>query len=208
MPVNVAEWAMAELVRHPNIQQKLQEELDNVVGKERAVSEADFPALPYLWCVMKETFRMHPAGPFGVPRMSTVATKVAGYDIPAGTQVMVSNTELGMNPSLWPDPEVFRPERWQDTNPTILQDPELRINPFGIGRRSCPGANLGTQLVLLCVSNLVHAFHWTPARGQRCQDIDMRISFEGLMPMLTTLKPLATARMHEPPPLPASASLH
>ena len=204
VPVNISEWAMAELVCHPEIQQKLQEELNNVVGNKRAVTESDIPKLPYLWCVIKETFRMHPAGPFGVPRMSIVATKVAGYDIPAGTQVMVSNTELGMNPSIWSDPELFKPERWQEgpNMAILLQDPELRINPFGIGRRSCPGAGLGTHLVMLCVANLVHAFNWTPAHGRRCQDVDMRINFEGLMPMLTTLKPIATARMHEPPLLP------
>lgn len=190
VPVNIAEWAMAELVRRPEIQAKLRGEIDEVVGKDRAVEERDIPNLPYLRCVIKETFRMHPAGPFGVPRMNMEPAKVAGYDIPAFTYVMISNTELGMSSSIWPeDAAVFKPERWDARQP--IQDPALRINPFGVGRRSCAGAALGSTLVLLSVATLVQRFQWAPSRAE----VDMRVSFTGLMPMLVPLKPIATARI-------------
>lgn len=198
VPVNISEWAMAELVRHPEIQQKLQHEMDDVVGRGRAVQESDIPNLPYLKCVVMEVFRVHPAGPFGVPRMNMVAAKVAGYDIPACTYVMISNTELGMSSNIWPyDAEQFRPERWEEKAAGALQqlqDPELRINPFGVGRRSCPGAALGSTLVLLCVASLVQSFHWGPGNGQKREDVDMRVAYTGLMPMQTSLKPLAIPR--------------
>lgn len=136
---------------------------------------------------------MHPAGPFGVPRMNTVPAKVAGYDIPAFTFIMISNTELGMSSSIWPhDAGKFRPERWEAGQP--LQDPELRINPFGLGRRSCAGAALGSTLVMLSVATLVQSFHWGPGHGQKREDVDMRVAVTGLMPMQVPLKPLATPR--------------
>jgi cytochrome P450 len=198
VPVNITEWAMAELVRHPEIQRKVQQEIDDVVGSERAVRESDIPHLPYLTCVVKEVFRVHPAGPFGVPRMNMVPAKAAAYDIPAFTYVMISNTELGVSSSIWPrgDAEQFRPERWEvnDAEQLQIQDPELRINPFGLGRRSCAGAELGSTLVLLCVATLVQSFHWGPGHGQNREDIDMRPAFQGLMPMQTPLIALATPR--------------
>ncbi|KAJ0910809.1 putative cytochrome P450 [Helianthus annuus] len=58
------EWAMAEVIKHPHVLRKIQEELDNVVGPDRMVSESDLSNLNYLRCVVRETFRMHPAGPF------------------------------------------------------------------------------------------------------------------------------------------------
>nr|QDH76482.1 coumarate 3-hydroxylase [Populus hybrid cultivar]CAP47423.1 coumarate 3-hydroxylase [Populus x canadensis] len=54
------EWAMAELVRNPRIQQKAQEEIERVVGRDRVMNETDFPHLPYLQCITKEALRLHP----------------------------------------------------------------------------------------------------------------------------------------------------
>jgi cytochrome P450 len=127
--------------------------------------------------------------------MNMVPAKLAGYDIPAFTYVMISNIELGVNSSIWPrDAEQFRPERWEVNAVQQLQDPELRINPFGLGRRSCPGMALGSTLVLLCLATLVQSFHWGPDHGQNREDIDMRAAIHGLMPMQTPLKALATPR--------------
>ncbi|OAE33428.1 hypothetical protein AXG93_2852s1470 [Marchantia polymorpha subsp. ruderalis] len=74
-------WAITELLRHPNFMERLQSELDDVIGKERLVEEADLQKLEYLEAVVKETLRLHPVGVI-VPRYSMEATKVAGYDIP------------------------------------------------------------------------------------------------------------------------------
>ena len=201
VPVYVSEWVMAELVKNPEMQLKLQKELDSVVGTgsegggPRMVRDSDLPNLPYLKCVLKEVFRFHPPGAFGLPRLSVAATKLKGYDIPTGTLMLVSVGELGKSSKFWTDPHVFRPERWEGSNPSHLSDPEhMRIFPFGAGRRACAGANLGTSLVLLVVANLVHRFTWVPSHGIRPENIDMSVSIADVSPLLTPLRTIATPR--------------
>ena len=64
------EWAMAELINNPKIMKKAVEEIDRVVGKERLLRESDIPNLPYLQSIVKESLRLHPAGPL-IHRLST-----------------------------------------------------------------------------------------------------------------------------------------
>ncbi|KAH7578059.1 hypothetical protein JRO89_XS01G0335500 [Xanthoceras sorbifolium] len=105
------EWAMAEVIKYPRVLAKIQEELDSVVGPNRLVNEADLAHLNYLRCVVRETFRMHPAGPFLIPHESLRATTINGYHIPAKTRVFINTHGLGRNPKIWADVEEFRPER-------------------------------------------------------------------------------------------------
>lgn len=142
-----------------------------------------------------QVFRLHPAGPFGVPRMNPLPAKVRGYDIPAFSTVMVSNTQLGLNSALWPrhlDAARFLPERWDPAEP--LQDPRLRVNPFGVGRRSCAGVALGSALVMLSVATLAQRFWWGPGEGLEIGDVDMSVAVTGLMPMRVPLKAIAAPR--------------
>ena len=69
---------MTEIIRHPKIQQKLHDELDSVVGRDRIVEETDLVKLHYLICIIKETLRLHPANCFTLPRQSMEDTKLAG----------------------------------------------------------------------------------------------------------------------------------
>ncbi|KAJ7531672.1 hypothetical protein O6H91_14G053700 [Diphasiastrum complanatum] len=87
------EWALSEILLNPWVQEKAQQELDHVVGRERKVEEADLPQLKYLQSIVKETFRLHPPGPVLVPHESTQAVQVTGYDIPAKTRLLPSAGE-------------------------------------------------------------------------------------------------------------------
>ena len=78
------DWAMAELLTNPHVLTKLQQEITKVVGQERLVTTTDLPNLPYLKAVIKETFRRHMPAPLLLPRISTKACKLGGYDIPQG----------------------------------------------------------------------------------------------------------------------------
>ena len=77
------EWAMTEVIKHPRVLRRIQEELDSVVGPNRMVSKSDIPHLNYLCCVVSETFRMHPVGPFLIPHETVCATTINDYYIPA-----------------------------------------------------------------------------------------------------------------------------
>ncbi|KAL8041234.1 hypothetical protein ABFX02_10G152600 [Erythranthe guttata] len=166
------EWALAEMVRNPHVQQKVQEELDRVVGKDRVMTEADIPNLPYLQCVTKECFRVHPPTPLLLPHKAVTDVKVGGYDIPKDSTVSVNVWALARDPSVWKNPLEFRPERFQEED-IDMKGTDYRLLPFGSGRRICPGAQLAINLVTSMLGHMVHHFTMTPPDGVRVEDIDM-----------------------------------
>ena len=108
------EWALAELINHPNIMEKAREEIDSVVGKSRLVQEPDIANLPYLQAILKETLRLHPTGPM-IPRESTESCTINGYEIPARTRLFVNVWAINRDPNYWENPLEFRPERFLGT---------------------------------------------------------------------------------------------
>ena len=166
------EWAMAELVRNPRVQKKAQEELDLVIGMEDIVKETDFSRLPYLQCIVKEALRLHPPTPLMLPHKATEDVKIGGYNIPKGTVVHVNVWAIARDPTIWKDPLTFRPERFLEEDVDI-KGHDYRLLPFGAGRRVCPGAQLGLNLVELMLARLLHQFSWFPPEGLNVDDIDM-----------------------------------
>ncbi|XP_018860457.1 cytochrome P450 78A7-like [Juglans regia] len=161
----LTEWVMAELILHPEIQEKLQREMDSAVGN-RTVIDADVAALPYLQSVVKETLRVHPPGPLlSWARLSTSDVQLSnGMLIPANTTAMVNMWAITHDPHVWEDPLEFRPERFLKTEvggaDMDVRGSDTRLAPFGAGRRVCPGKNLGLVTVTLWVARLVQEYRW------------------------------------------------
>ncbi|XP_022856110.1 cytochrome P450 78A7-like [Olea europaea var. sylvestris] len=160
----LTEWVMAELVLHPDVQRKLQEELDGVVG-DRNITDADTAKLPFLQAVIKETLRLHPPGPLlSWARLSTADVHLSnGMVVPANTTAMVNMWSISHDSEVWKDPLEFRPERFvasQGGADFDVRGGDLRLAPFGAGRRVCPGKNLGLVTVALWVAKLVRHFNW------------------------------------------------
>ncbi|KAJ1400820.1 Cytochrome P450 [Sesbania bispinosa] len=192
------EWAMAEVIKHPHVLHKIQEELDAVVGPNRMVTESDLPHLNYLRCVVRETFRMHPAGPFLIPHESLRSTTINGYHIPAKTRVFINTHGLGRNTKIWDNVEEFRPERHWPGNGSrveISHGVNFKILPFSAGKRKCPGAPLGVTLVLMALARLFHCFDWTPPKGLNPQDIDTNEVYGMTMPKAHPLFAVARSRL-------------
>lgn len=177
------EWAMAELVTHPNFMKRAQEELDRVVGLERLVEETDFPNLPFLQAIVKETYRLHPVGPLGGPRESTEPVEALGYKIPAKTRVILNIFAIHRDPAVYERPDEFDPTRFLDrhrnVNPLAAFD-SYELMPFGVGRRMCPAFNLGNTTVHLILANLIHNFDWALADGQNIDTFDMTERLHGV----------------------------
>ncbi|KAG6660871.1 cytochrome P450 78A7 isoform X1 [Carya illinoinensis] len=160
----LTEWVMAELILHPEVQEKLHTEINSAVGS-RTVTDADVASLPYLQSVVKEALRVHPPGPLlSWARLSTSDVQLSnGMLIPADTTAMVNMWAITHDPHLWEDPLVFRPERFLESEGGVNVDVrggDLRLAPFGAGRRVCPGKNLGLVTVTLWVAKLVHQYTW------------------------------------------------
>lgn len=190
------EWAMAEMVRNPRVQQKIQEEIDRVVGTDRVMTEADIPNLPYLQCVTKECFRMHPPTPLMLPHKANADVKIGGYDVPKGATVNVNAWAIGRDPTLWKNPLEFRPERFEEED-IDMKGTDFRLIPFGSGRRICPGAQLAINLVSSSLGHMIHGFTWTPPAGVKVEDIDMLEQPGTVTYMRTPIEAVATPRLPE-----------
>ncbi|CAH1780887.1 unnamed protein product [Owenia fusiformis] len=143
------------LMRHPDIQAKLQEEVDQIVGKDRNPSVDDKENMPYLQATLIEVLRYLTHVPISVPHKTLVDTSVAGYDVPKGIQ--------------------FKPERWldDDGNLVSLEERNKAIS-FGAGRRVCVGEQFArTRLFLFCAT-LLQKFTISPPDGSQSPSPDPR----------------------------------
>lgn len=167
-------WAMAELIRHPRVLGKVQDEIRAAGGKtERLLQHNDMPKLKYLRMVVKETLRLHPPATLLVPRVTTGRIQVAGYDIPAKTKIIVNAWAIGRDPSVWSDdPEKFRPERFQDKD-VDFNGAHFELLPFGSGRRICPGLAMGVANIEFILANMLYCFNWELPDGVSSEDVSM-----------------------------------
>lgn len=186
------EWAMAELLRKPELMKKVCDELDQVVGRNRKVKESDMEDLPYLQAVVKETLRLHPPIPFLIPRRAVRETEFMGYSIPVDTQVLVHAWAIGRDPDFWNDPLSFNPERFLDSN-IDYRGHHFQLIPFGAGRRSCAGLPLADRMLHLVLGSLVHCFEWNLIGDTQPDTIDMSermgITLKKAVPLKAIPKP-------------------
>ncbi|KAJ4713225.1 Cytochrome P450 [Melia azedarach] len=159
------EWILARMVMHPDIQAKAQTEIDTIVGSTRLVSDSDLPNLPFLRAIIKETLRMHPPGPLlSWARLAIHDTQIGQHLVPAGTTAMVNMWAIAHDEGVWPEANEFMPERFLNEDVAILGS-NLRLAPFGSGRRVCPGKAMGLATVELWLAQLLQSFKWVPSDG-------------------------------------------
>nr|ACN40389.1 unknown [Picea sitchensis] len=159
------EWAMSELLRHPHAIQRLQEEIESVVGQHGKVKESNLASMVYLQCVVKETLRLYPSLPLAIPHASVEAVTVGGYYIPKKTMVLINLWAIGRDPIVWgEDASEFKPERFLRVEEHTMDlsggQSDFRMLPFGAGRRRCPGSAMAILTVEYALAQLLHTFDW------------------------------------------------
>ncbi|KAG8377489.1 hypothetical protein BUALT_Bualt08G0038200 [Buddleja alternifolia] len=135
----------------------LQSLIDEHRGHDRLVDEPDISHLPYLQGIINETLRLYPAVPLLAPRESSDNCTIGWFDIPSKTMLLVNAWALQRDPELWDDPESFKPERYEGLQNEAYK---LKLIPFGMGRRSCPGASLANRVMALALAALIQCFEW------------------------------------------------
>lgn len=188
------EWAMSELMRNPEDLKKAQQELAEVVGFERRVEETDFENLTFLKCCLKETLRLHPPIPLLLHETAEDLV-VSGYFIPAKSRVMVNAWAIGRDPASWDDAETFRPARFLEQGVPDFKGSNFEFIPFGSGRRSCPGMQLGLYGLEMAVAHLLHCFTWELPDGMKPSEMDMGDVFGLTAPRATRLVAVPTKRV-------------
>ncbi|XP_057771422.1 carnosic acid synthase-like [Salvia miltiorrhiza] len=158
------EWAMVELLLHPDKLAKLKAELKSVIGDQTLVEESDISRLPYLQATIKEVLRYHPAAPLLAPHVAEEETQLDGYLIPKNTKMFVNVWAITRDPTIWKDPERFEPERFLDKD-IDFSGQHFELIPFSSGRRICPGMALASRMLPCMVAALCHNFDWELERG-------------------------------------------
>ena len=199
------EWILARMVLHPDVQSKVHDELYKVVGRSRVVAESDITAMVYLQAVVKEVLRLHPPGPLlSWARLAITDTTIDGYHVPKGTTAMVNMWAISRDPEFWEDPLEFKPERFVVTKEDALEfsvlGSDLRLAPFGSGRRTCPGKTLGITTVTFWVASLLHEYEWVPGDESNVDLSEvLRLSCEMANPLTVKVRPRRSS--HNPPVL-------
>ncbi|KAL9263468.1 Cytochrome P450 89A2-like protein [Drosera capensis] len=185
--LGVLQWIMANLVKYPKIQDKLLKEINKVVGEEaKEVTEEDLPKIPYLRAVVLEGLRRHPAIPFMLAHVATKEVELGDYTVPKNAMVNFMAANIAWNPETWEEPMKFKPERFLAEEPfDICGSREVKMMPFGVGRRMCPGYILALLHLDYFVANLVKTFEWKPVEGD---DVDLTPFHEFTVVMKYPLK--------------------
>ncbi|KAJ6561796.1 cytochrome P450 [Mycena capillaripes] len=148
------------MMLHPDVQRKAQEEIDTVLDNGRLPDPKDRSSLPYIECIIKEVYRIHPAAPM-ILHSVMKDDDYAGYHIPAGCNMLINLWSICHNESTYPDPDRFWPERFMpDSSNEVPPDPRQFV--FGYGRRSCPGKYFGDTTVFLCIARTLATVNITP----------------------------------------------
>ncbi|KAH7526432.1 hypothetical protein JRO89_XSUnG0055000 [Xanthoceras sorbifolium] len=158
------QWIMANLVKYPQLQEKLFMEIKGIMSEgEEEVKEEELHKLPYLKAVILEGLRRHPPGHFVLPHAVTEDVELGGYKIPKNGTINFMVAEMGWDPKVWEDPMAFKPERFLNGNGEVFDitgSREIKMMPFGVGRRICPGLGLAMLHLEYFVANLVWSFEW------------------------------------------------
>ncbi|KAA3488763.1 isoflavone 2'-hydroxylase-like [Gossypium australe] len=150
------EWAISLLLNHPEAMHKAWTEITAEVGEDKFLDETDLPKLNYLQSIISETMRLFPPAPLLLPHESSEDCVVCGYSVPQGTMLFVNAWTIQRDPKLWEEATRFMPERFEGGE----EGGGCKLLPFGVGRRACPGANLGRKVVGLVIGSLIQSFEW------------------------------------------------
>ncbi|KIJ14417.1 hypothetical protein PAXINDRAFT_135014 [Paxillus involutus ATCC 200175] len=141
---------------HPEAQARVQEEIDAVVGKDRAPTFEDWNQLPQLQAFISEALRWRPAAPVGFAHRATKDIIWRGQCIPAGATVYGCHWAISRDPIAFPDPERFDPQRWLDPNGELRTD--IHFYAYGFGRRVCPGLHVANRSLYINLALLMWSF--------------------------------------------------
>ncbi|NWX02474.1 CP1A4 protein, partial [Caloenas nicobarica] len=160
-------WSLMYVALYPNIQKKIQDELDQTIGWERRPRLSDRGSLPYAEAFILEMFRHSSFLPFTIPHSTTKATALNGYYIPKGTCVFINQWQVNHDEKLWKDPSTFNPERFLNATGTEINRTESdKVLTFGLGKRRCIGESIGRWEVFLFLTILLQQLEFSLRPGE------------------------------------------
>ncbi|XP_013776427.1 cytochrome P450 2J6-like [Limulus polyphemus] len=150
-------WLLLTMAVYRNVQERVQKEIDNVIGRERPPSWSDHTNLPVTRAALMEVYRWQTVAPLSILRYTLEDTTVQGYNIPEGTYVMTNIWAVHHDKAYWKDRELFCPDRFLNQDGTYVEKPEYYI-PFSLGKRNCLGETLAEVEVFLYFTSILQRF--------------------------------------------------
>ncbi|XP_071970286.1 cholesterol 24-hydroxylase-like isoform X2 [Engystomops pustulosus] len=164
---NQLSFAVQELARHPEILQKVQAEVDEVIGSRQNIEYDDLGKLQYLSQVLKETLRLYPTAP-GTSRLLEDDFTVEGVRIPKNTSVLVYSYVTARMEQFFKDPLNFDPDRFHHDSPK----PYFTYFPFSLGPRSCIGQVFAQMEAKVVMAKILQRFEFQLVEGQMFKILD------------------------------------
>ncbi|XP_046561767.1 cytochrome P450 1A2-like [Haliotis rubra] len=149
------EWATMYMADNPQVQAKVQQEIDDVVGPSRRPTLEDRGKMVYTEACIHEIMRITALAPLSLPHYTTTDITFQGYSVKKDTVVFINLYSMSHDPDVWGDPEVFRPERFLDSSGQINKALLEEFLPFATGRRKCLGEFLGRMEIFLFFTGLL-----------------------------------------------------
>jgi cytochrome P450 len=154
-------WIWWLLAQHPDVEARLGAELDSVLG-DRSPTNADVPRLDYTRSIVSEALRLYPPI-WAMARTTTSACRLGERELPAGTNLVVSQWVIQRDPRFYADPDEFKPERW--ANDMAKQLPRCAFFPFGGGARGCIGSGFAMVEATLLLATIARRFRLAAVPG-------------------------------------------
>ncbi|XP_078093587.1 cytochrome P450 2J2-like isoform X2 [Mustelus asterias] len=151
-------WAILYMMVYPEIQERCQKEIDEVVGRSRTPSMEDVPNMPYVNAVIHEVQRVGNIVPLAVGHATTQDTILRGYTIKKGTHILINMLPVLSDETQWKDPKQFNPENFLNENGEFIK-PDAFI-AFSVGLRACPGEKLAKMELFLFFTTLLQNFEF------------------------------------------------
>ncbi|XP_019936551.1 cytochrome P450 2J2-like isoform X1 [Paralichthys olivaceus] len=157
------QWGLIYLIKNPHIQEKVQAEIDGVIGQSRQPTMADRPNMSYTDAVIHEIQRMGNIVPLNGLRVAAKDTTLGGYFIPKGTTVMPNLTSVLFDKTEWETPDTFNPGHFLDAEGKFVR--REAFLPFSAGKRACLGEGLARMELFLFFVSLFQKFYFSTVEG-------------------------------------------
>uniref|UniRef100_A0A8C6PF94 Cytochrome P450, family 1, subfamily D, polypeptide 1 n=3 Tax=Nothobranchius furzeri TaxID=105023 RepID=A0A8C6PF94_NOTFU len=160
------QWSLFYLIKFPDIQDKIHQEIDDHMSSARLPRFSDNPKMPFTEAFIYEVFRHSSYVPFTIPHCTTRDTILNGYLIPKDTCVFVNQYGANHDVDLWGDPEKFRPNRFLGASGQLNKELTEKVLIFGLGKRRCLGDGFARLEMFVFLTTLLHGLKIENVPGQ------------------------------------------
>ncbi|TRY57094.1 hypothetical protein DNTS_023975, partial [Danionella cerebrum] len=157
-------WGLLFMITYPEIQEKVQAEIDRVIGQSRPPCLDDRADMHYTEATIHEIQRFGDVVPLGFPKRAVKDTQLREYLIPKGTAITINLSSVLHDPDEWETPDIFNPGHFLDENGHFRKRDAFM--PFSAGKRACLGEHLARQELFLFFTSLLQQFSFSKCPGE------------------------------------------